>query len=141
MSLQAPSLVTVQKDIRCRIDNILKPLLNDIKIQHDDAPFDKPNNVQWLRATIRIPDAGNADIGTVRKRIRTIGILIFNIFTPLTLGDLETNQIADEIHNVFSSKSSGQIVYRAATTGERRRLNDSWMVNVQCPFFADQIEE
>lgn len=138
MTLTVPSLETIQRDIRCRIEEILQPLIN-IPIQHDDAPFEKPINKPWLRATIRIAIARNVDIGTVRKTIRTTGILFFNIFTPINEGDLNSTTIVDKILGLFSGQSSGQVTYRSATTRDRVRDGSEWMVNMQCPFMADQI--
>ena len=137
-----PGIKDIHNIIRCKIEEFLIPL-NGCPTQYDNAPFDKPTNSCWLRATILFDDVRQADTGAKLRRYRTTGMLIFNIFTPTNTGDNEDpdggNEIMDQITQIFRSADIGGIQFKVPKPGTRRRQSDEWMVNLNCPFYADQL--
>lgn len=107
----------------------------------DNQDADMPDDVTWCRLTIRTGDTFRISIGNPgSNRERTHGVMIAQLFGPLTHGDGELRKLADGILDIFSSVNDSGVVFR---TGSMHEVNDRGhnhcRVNVQCPFQADSF--
>lgn len=117
---------------------VVDRIVGGLPTQYDNAPFEKPENSEWCRLTIRHSESNQVAFGET-DRFRTRGIMIAQVFTPIMEGDLDAYVICDLIATSFRSVNVKGVQFRTPTIGNRARMEKEWQLNVTCPFFADQI--
>ena len=134
-----PTVKQIHKIIRSFIGTVLEDdLLKECKFAYDNAPFDKPNKACWVRATIKTLESKQVMFGS-KRTYRIAGLVQFQLFGPIELGDGVMNAQADIIMDQFRGRNISGIRFRAPSTGNRKRSGDEWMIVINCPFQADQI--
>lgn len=112
----------------------------NVPTQFDNqAQFQKPDNSEWVRFSIRPAVSTQVDITSNNPRTRTTGVILIQIFSPLGKGDKAAMQLADAIKAQFRMVTAEGVTYQEptiTTVGEREGW---WQVNVTCPFQYDEI--
>ena len=88
---------------------------------------------------------GNGDqvsIGSINNRKhRYVGVIMFNIFTPLGMGEGRAMQINDIIAGIFRSRTFDGITCRVPSPNSGRKImhekGNYWTITTSCPFYAD----
>jgi len=113
--------------------------------QYDNQDLANPDNATWCRLTIKTAASRQVSIGNPSaQRYRTHGVMIAQLFAPLGSGVGELRGIADKVVLAFRGKTDGGVTYASqdkdcpSVEGGWQR-EDSWQINVVCPFYADDI--
>ncbi len=125
-------------EIAIAIRTRFKTLIADIyslPTQYDNQDFHHPANSLWARASVRFADSKTVSLKRGRKR----GILFVQLFYPYGQGDAAPLAMADNIENKFHGVTAGGIVYRTPTSRPVGRSEKWWQVNVECPFYCDNV--
>jgi len=124
--------------LRCKMADEVEAVLN-IPVQYDNAPFTKPTDSGWVRFSIQPESDRQADTGAKKRRFRIVGIAIATIKTQLNQGDLEAISIADSIATVFRGTDFQGVVLKTPVVKPLGRSGGEWVVEVRCPFQADNF--
>lgn len=117
--------VVFKKDVPTQFDNQLV-----------DDKFTKPDDAMWCRLSIIESITTQQDICD-KPIVRTIGNIIFNVFSPLGKGDKEAREFCDLIASKFRIVTSDGVVYRSPTISPSGRDGQWWQINVTVPFQYD----
>lgn len=71
-----------------------------IPITGENADFDPPVGLPWLRISFQVADQFRTCIGQ-NEAYRTEGIIFLQIFTPISEGSQQATEIADDILSIF----------------------------------------
>lgn len=130
--------------VRCLMVDEAQPLLKDAKgnpllVQFDNAPFDKPTDLGWVRFANAPESDRQVDIGAKLRRFRIEGVVIVSVYTPLNEGDSEGIILADIIANVFRGRSFQGVTFRTPVVRPLGRVGKEWVVEIRCPFQTDNL--
>jgi len=129
---------TLHNTIRKRFkDQVETP--QSIKVAYDNAPFVRPNNAIWARWSILTGVSFQASTGGQTNRFRTSGVAIAQIFGPIEAGDKAILVIVDVIKSAFRRVTDTGVVFKTPSVITLGRMENEWQINVQCPFYADDI--
>lgn len=123
--------------IGTRINDILVPLLGTITLIQDNQEFPDEPTDPWIRATILHGGNFQADTGAEVKRIRRMGVIMFQLFGALNKGTKALNQLVAHIETVFRTKRVDGVVYRTPDITTVGRSGKYYQLNVSCPFWVD----
>jgi len=108
--------------------------------QYDNQKLDNPDNVQWCRLTISPGQTTQESIGNpAGQRFRTPGVMIAQIFCPVGAGDGGLWDLADSIESAFRCVTDSGVTFRTPYSYKVGRKGNEWQINVNCPFYADDI--
>jgi hypothetical protein len=108
--------------------------------QYDNHSFDNPDNAQWCRLTINFGESFQASNGgTGANRFRTPGVMTAQLFTPTGKGDKDILALADVIKTAFRCVTDSGVVFKTPSIKRVGRVKKEWQINVNCPFYADDI--
>jgi hypothetical protein len=85
-------------------------------VAFQNVPFKPPNNQPWLQMSIRYGDSGYATL--VEPGVgfnRQNGVLVVNVFTPVSIGTGANYDIADRIKALFDRANFGGIKFDPAS--------------------------
>ena len=131
---------TLANTIRGRFDSEIA-LNKNLPTQYDNQDKDKPaDNIMWCRFTIKEGQTIRKSIGSPgNNRFRTPGIAIAQIFAPLSQGDKDALQMADNINQAFRAVCISGVHFRVPYIKRVGRVDSNYQVNVICEFYADDI--
>ena len=131
--------VEIQNAIRTRFKTLVADVRN-LPTQYDNHAFDNPDNKLWCRLTINFGDSSQKSFGnTGNRRFRNIGVVTAQLFGPLGVGDKTISETAVAIKAAFRGVSDSSVVYRTPSIKRIGRVGSKWQINVNCPFYADDI--
>jgi len=108
--------------------------------QYDNQSLDNPDNEIWCRLTIKSGETTQESIGSPSaNRDRTRGVMIAQLFAPVGNGDGELKELAETIRSAFKRVTQDGVTFKTPYIRELGMRNDSWQINVICPFYADDI--
>ena len=116
-------------------------------IAYDNAPFDdQPDDEMWLRWSVTSGETFTAEMGGTSSRYRHTGVAVAQIFAVLGKGTRDALILADRIKNKFlnttdsTSVVSNSVVFRTPSVIHVGRADSQWwQINVNCPYYADEI--
>ena len=123
--------------IGARINTILGPLLGTVTIIYDNQEFPSTVTDPWIRATILHGGNFQADMGAEKKRIRRMGVIMFQLFGGLNKGTQAINKLVAHIETVFRAKRVDGVCYRTPDIVTVGRSGKYYQLNVSCPFWVD----
>ncbi len=124
---------TLHNAIRTRIEDNLKAY----PLAFDNVDVEEMNHTGlWIRAKIIQGETVQASLGA-SKRFRTVGVVMFQIFTPLRQGDREALKIADKIVALFRSITVDEVTYKTPSVKNVGRDGKWHQINASCPFYYD----
>lgn len=91
--------------IRLQIQTRFETEWTTTPIAWEGVPFDPPDNLPWVRLTIRPGSRSQVSIGSSTKLWRVVGAIIIQFFTPLDYGSKAKEELIDTGSNVFRGKS------------------------------------
>lgn len=96
----------------------------------------------FVQVTVQYQDSGIATINGANPKIRTTGVIIFDIFTPQNKGIGLGHNYAGQIGTVFRGQSFSGVVCFAPAIASGRQIDYSvgkyWLTPLLCPFHQDQ---
>jgi hypothetical protein len=108
--------------------------------QYDNENLDNPDNDIWCRLTIKSGETLQKSVGNPEgNRERTPGIMMVQIFGPIGKGDSDLRNIADLITDAFRRVTDNGVTFGTPSRYESGRDGSEWQINVNCPFYADDI--
>jgi len=101
----------------------------------------------WVRMNILDADTRQIEIGSGNNQEKTVGIVMFNVFTQLGTGNGAALTTAKAISDIFKQNKritmndTGDIKFRPATVNTigRRGSNNYYQVNVAVPFIRESV--
>lgn len=125
--------------IRSRFDSQVADV-QSLQTQYDNQSFDNPDNELWCRLTINFGQTFQVDCGGGSgSRDRTIGVMTAQLFLAVDQGDKQLLETADKIKTAFNRVTDTGVHFRTPSIKRVGRVNNEWQVNVNCPFYADDI--
>ena len=108
--------------------------------QYDNHSLDNPDNEIWCRLTIKSGETTQESIGSPSSnRDRTDGVMIAQLFAPIGNGDGDLRELAETIRAAFKRVTESGVTFRTPKIKEIGRVGKEWQINVDCPFYADDI--
>ena len=117
-------------------------LVQDLLVIYDNqevAANDIPHEELYARASIRLQPSRQVSFGASTKRYRTQGQLTVRLYGPLGEGDDDITDLADAIEAAFTSVTDNSVHFLTPSTEEVGRVQNSWQINVVCPFWFEDI--
>lgn len=107
----------------------------------DNEDADLPTTGQWIRFTIIAGETEQVEFGS-KKRFRQFGMATAQIFDEIGKGTKNINLLVDNINTsgVFRSVSANGVVYRTPSILRVGRVANWYQVNVNVPFYSDDVE-
>lgn len=125
--------------IRGRVKTEIADALS-LTVQYDnDESVTKPRGSSWIRAAVLFGEGPQVTMGTSR-RYRVTGLLRLQIFIPSGQGDEAVLEIIDVATTAFRGVKVSGITFRSLVVNPLGLVGDEWQVNIDCPFFVDDIE-
>lgn len=113
--------------------------VQSVTVQYDNAPFTEPEDATWVRWTIVPAQTSLVAIGGTSRRYRTVGLAVASIFVPVESGDALALRLADAVATAFRCVTDTGVVFSSPSVINRGRDENWWQVNVECPFYADDL--
>lgn len=107
-------------------------------VLYDNAP-EPAHTGLWLRGNVLFGASRLVEFGGTVNNYRTIGVFLVQVRIPLAVGDQIALQAADRIADVFRAVTVSGVTFRAPSVDPFGRDGSWWLVNVQCPFFSDEV--
>ena len=125
--------------IRSRFKTQVADVLS-LPTQYDNHKLDNPDNAKWCRLTVKFGETIQKSVGSpTGNRDRTPGVVIAQLFCPAGSGDGELLTVADAVIAAFKRVTGTGVTFRTPSADVRGRNGAEWQINVNCPFYADDI--
>jgi len=138
MSFKAPINLIVDRFKTEVADNVAGLLVQ----YPNDRTFDKPEGERWARVEVLPGKSGQVSLGE-NKRFRNPGLLVVSVFVPGGEGTNLAYDIADLIDDetAFRNVTVGGVKYmKPSVSVVGRTVSNEWQLNIDCPFYFDEIE-
>lgn len=132
------SIQTIASTIRNRFKTqVATP--RTLPTQYDNHALAKQADL-WCRLSVLFGQSEQASIGSpASNRYRTVGIMTAQLFLPVGKGEKNLYVMADYIVAAFRSVTDTGVTFRTPSITQVGRDESFWQVNVDCPFYADEI--
>jgi len=111
-----------------------------LQTQYDNQNYDNPDNALWCRLTINYGNSLQVEMGGASgNRYRTPGVMTAQLFAPIGNGDKQLLEMADLIKTAFRCITDSGVFFQTPSIKRIGRKDSEWQVNVDCPFYADDI--
>ena len=130
----------LENEVRLRFENLVAGVVNPKLITfYDNMEVDPeyPDD-RWARVRVATGASRQVSLGG-NKRVRTPGVLLVQLFWQLGVGTKDINELADLVRNSFVGITVGTVVYEMPYGQIIGRSKTWWQVNVNCPFYSDDI--
>ena len=131
------------EDLANTIRSRFKTQIADVKslpTQYDNHDFDNPDNEIWCRLTFNPGESSQVACGGPgANRFRTPGVMTAQLFAPVGQGDKDLLVLADAIKTAFRCVTDSGVVFKTPSIKRIGKRDGQWQVNVNCPFYADDI--
>jgi len=125
--------------IRSRFKDQIADVL-PLTTQYDNQSLSNPDNEIWCRLTINSGETTQKSIGNPgANRERTPGIMTAQLFGPIGNGDGNLKEKAESIRVAFKRVTDTGVSFGTPKIYEVKRIGKEWQINVNCPFYADDI--
>jgi len=125
--------------VSARYNTLVGTGLN-VPTQHDNAPFDPPDDEVWVRFSVLNGESNQVSFGGFAKRHRTTGLAIASVYCPMGLGDDPGMQIANFIALQFRAVSADFIHYRSPSIVSMGQDKSWWRIDVSIPYYYDLLQ-
>lgn len=110
---------------------------NSLTARYDNDSRDTPTDDYWVHVSLEYGESNQVEIG--EPLYRTPGILTMMVHGPLQSGAAGCLSRADILATAFRSVTLGVFIkFRTPKIVNVGRIGDKWVVNVICPFHADE---
>lgn len=124
---------TITNAIRSRFKTQIADVYS-LTTQYDNQDMAKPS-LPWCRLSILDGESFQTQIVS---GYRTAGVMIAQLFYPLGTGDKDARIMAGHIDTAFKSVALSGIQFQTPSVKVIGRRDDSWQVNVTCPFYINE---
>jgi len=124
--IQVPQSIVVQ------YDNFPRP------IDKTNAEVNQPEGV-WVKLAVEEGITAQASLG-IGKRFRVPGVMRAMIHQPIGLGDQAPRAMFDKINAKFRAVTAAGVTYSTPTMNGTRTEGRWFILDVSCPFYADDVE-
>lgn len=114
-----------------------------IQVGYDNEEFEPDEDnlgtyEVWMLFHVLMGDSFQTSSGQ-HPRFRTPGVCIVSVFGKPLIGKDKMNAAVDLIIPKFRAVKDGSVVFYTPRAKNGRRDGRWWRVNVECPFYADDI--
>jgi len=110
------------------------------KVQYDNAPFERPNNILWAHFMIQDGTSLQKSFGDQgNNRDRTQGIVMAVTYGQLEIGDAAQIKLCNFIKNAFRKVTDACVVFQVPSLTVIGRFESWHQVQVACPFYVDDF--
>lgn len=110
-----------------------------LRTQYDNHDLAKQNAL-WCRLSIGFGDTFQVDCGGASgSRDRTVGVMTARLKVPVGQGDKQLLETAGNVKTAFNRVTDSGVHFRTPSIKRVGRINGEWQINVNCPFYADDI--
>ena len=121
------------------VDEQIAKALN-LQVAWPNVKFEPPaDGSSWLQVTVRTGESEIIETGLVRT-FRTAGVLFVNVYGALGRGNAACMAIADVVLRRYRARTIAGVNFLGSNANDGDVENGWWVVKVQCPFYADEIE-
>lgn len=109
---------------------------------YDNDGEDIPSSINliWARLTVREGESLQRSIGAPVKNYRTTGFTFVQLYSEIGVGDDSIRKLADTIKSKFTTTTIKEcVVFRTPSINPIGRIQGWWQVNVNCPFYFDNL--
>lgn len=106
-----------------------------IPTQYDNGPPCVTTGL-WVRLTILW---GSVQATEINGNMRLVGVVSMQMRQPFITGEQALLQLGDQIADVFRSIQVQNVTFRTPSVESFGRDGAYWLMNVSCPFFADEV--
>lgn len=139
LGTQQITWLDVSNTIRNRFKIQVKDqITGGLPTQQDNAPFKVPTSGIYCRLKLDYDDSSQEEFGN-NKSFRKHGIVIAQIYGPLKKGDKDLLIVGDFIARRFRAVTDGAVTFNTSSLKPKGRKGKHWRVDVECPFFANNI--
>ncbi|HZL99391.1 MAG TPA: phage tail terminator-like protein [Planctomycetota bacterium] len=125
--------------VRSRFKTLVEDVV-PIPTEYDNHAFTPPANAPWARWAIQPAVARQLEMGAASARtFRTDGRAVASIFVPEGLGDQAALVVADVVSLAFRAQTASGVTYRSPVVKVLGRSGKWWQVNVECPFYIEDL--
>lgn len=115
----------------------------DVPIQYPNTSFKTPDDKTYIRLSIIQGDSIQAQLSNTRSVDRHVGILQFDVVTPLDVGTKKQNDVADFLGKVYRrtnvvTPSAGTLVFKTPSTLTVGQERGADRLVVRIPFRRDE---
>lgn len=132
-----PSFESIANTCRSRLaTQVATPF--SYPVLYDNAPEPTYTDT-WLRATVQFGKTNIVELGGTKNNYRTSGVFLIQVRIPVQKGDRSALIAADRIALAFRSVTESGVTFRSPSVDPYGRDGSWWLINVQCPFFSDEV--
>jgi len=108
---------------------------------YENESREKPDFPQelWMRMSVKFGEKDQITLGSNRLW-RIIGIVFVQIFLPVGQGTNKNTTLADEISDLFLSKTVDGVTYKTPFAEHIGVSNGYFQTHVRVPFYSDDLE-
>lgn len=130
----------IEDAIRVRFNTEIT-IAKNVTTIYDNEESEPPTTGRWIRFSITPGETVQVELGT-KKRFRYFGIATAQIMDEIGKGTKDINLLINAINTsgVFRSVSVGGVVYRTPSVLRVGRVSNYYQVNINIPFYADDVE-
>lgn len=113
---------------------------NSLPTQYDNDPTEPDKTGLWCRLSINPGDSFQKSIGAPGANYhRTVGVMFAQLFVSVGKGDKALYEMADLIKTAFRCVAASSVHFGEPSIRKIGRTENYWQLNVNCPFYADDI--
>ncbi len=130
----------IEDAIRTRFNTEIT-IAKNVTTIFDNQESEPPTTGRWIRFTIIPNETEQVEFG-IKKRFRQFGIATAQVFDEIGKGTKDINTLINDINTsgVFRSVRVSGITYRTPSILRVGRVGPWYQVNVNVPFYADDVE-
>jgi len=128
------------------LENLIRSRYHDkvgkfVPTIYDNESEEKPNfpDDLWTRVAIRHGEKSQVQLGE-KRTWRNIGLLFVQIFVKTGTGSQQSMNLADRVSSYFKGVSVDGVTYKTPSVFHVGSSDGYYQMNVQCPFYADDLE-
>lgn len=118
------------------IETRMKANWTETGLAYENVDFTPPTNESWVKIHVIEGDSVKHDLIT---RVRSIGLVDIQIFTPLLGGAQEARRLAGLLMPIWNRAQVGGIMFRTPSVQRVGDTKDGWyQVNFSVPYYWDE---
>lgn len=128
------SVFTTNSEILTRFKTNWDANFPAVPVSYPNAPFDPPENTEWVRVSIANGNSAQRTIGGTSNSWRANGFFTVQIFVPLGTSTGTAANIADSVSSWFRGADTDHVQFRNITVTELGASQGWYQVNVSVSF-------
>lgn len=120
------------ENLRLEVVTYLEANYSTYPVKYENLAFETPKGTPWV--ALYLKRGGNHQSEFANVDYEVFGILIFQIFTPLNGGSVESGNILDELSGLFQNSEINGIWYGEAIVTDLGGKDSWYQTNLMIPY-------